>query len=463
MEPLLQASPLPKIVTFRPAWEGGRYLGDEAPRLAALKYAALLGAEYIDVEYLASDVFLAGGGTVPITTKIILSHHDYEKTPDALTLETLLSEMFASGADVAKIATTALDISDSMRVLQVLGNSKGPTIALAMGERGLPTRLLAPKFGGHLTFGALGAGRESAPGQPTVQQLRQMFRLQDQTAATKVYGIVGNPVSHSRSPAVHNAAMAAVGFDAVYIPLLVDDMKSFLEAFNGPDFGGFSVTIPHKLAALECADAVDGVAQQIGAVNTLVRQEDGSLKGYNTDWSAAIDAIADGLRTSSPEGASPLQGLRVVVVGAGGAGRALAFGASDRGAQVVIANRNRARAEELAASMPGGAEVVDLEDLASGAASGDVLVNTTAVGMHPQEDETPVQQGALKGYKLVFDAVYTPLQTRLLREAEAQGCLTVSGLEMFVGQAAQQFELFTGQQPPVELMRQAVIDSLKQH
>jgi 3-dehydroquinate dehydratase/shikimate dehydrogenase len=205
---------------------------------------------------------------------------------------------------------------------------------------------------------------------------------------------------------------------------------------------------------------VDPVAKQIGAVNTLVRQPDGSLKGYNTDYAAAIDAIEDAMerKTGTPARAS-LEGKTVVVIGAGGAGRALAFGAKFKGANVVIANRSIDRARALAEACGGVA--VTLEDLANGGVKGDVLANTTSVGMQPNVDDTPAPASALQGYSVVFDAVYTPLETRLLREAKEAGCEIASGLDMFVGQAARQFELFTGKQAQVELMRETVLSSIK--
>ena len=432
-----------------------------------MKYAAALGAAFVDIELKVADIFFSSPQVIETPTRFIVSSHDYQATPSEADLDQLVQRCKEAGADIVKFATTALDISDAARVLRVLQRAVAagqPTIALAMAERGQITRILAPKYGGFLTFGALSPERQSAPGQPTLAQLRQLFHLQNQHAGTKVFGIVGNPVSHSKSPALHNAAMAEINFDGVYVPLLVDDMASFLAAFaDDPDWAGLSVTIPHKEAALKAAASSDAVATAIGAANTLIRQQDGTFKAFNTDWMAAISAIERGLGGSgSEEDAenSPLKGKTVVVVGAGGAGRAVAFGAASRGAHVVIANRSAARAVDLAAQITPPARGVDLQEVASGAVYGDVLVNTTSVGMHPLEDATPVPASALGAYTLVFDAVYTPLQTRLLREAAHAGCAVVTGDEMFVGQAAAQFELFTGVEGegvPVELMRRVVL------
>jgi len=479
---LIEAAQLPLIVTCRPAWEGGQYEGPEQERLEILKTAAELGADYIDVEFQVVRDFLQMC-IPPEGVKLIISYHDFDKTPTDDSLNRLVADMHAVGCHVVKIAAMANDISDSMRMLQLLERQNGrATVALSMGERGLPARILAPKYGGYITFGALHAGAESAPGQPTVQELRDVYRVHLQTPDTKVYGVIGNPVSHSRSPALHNAALEAAGLDAVYLPLLVDDLPRFLESFDAPAFSGFSVTLPHKAAALAAVaeSKADPLAKQIGAANTLVRRRDGSLAAFNTDCPAALSAIemgvlqhqaeAEGISTEGIQEAleqvvqrglqSPLEGSTVLVIGAGGAGRALAFGAAERGAKVLIANRSREKADELAAAVGSAASVVTLEDVNAGRVKADVLANSTSVGMHPNVDQTPVAAAAMSNFTVVFDAVYTPLETQLLKDAKAAGCTTVSGLEMFVGQAADQFRLFTGQTAPVKLMRRVTLESL---
>jgi len=274
---------------------------------------------------------------------------------------------------------------------------------------------------------------------------------------------------------LHNAALNAIREDSVYVPLLVDDLPDFLRSplFGRSDFAGFSVTIPHKEVALQCCAEVraprsavhaarsaerrnaraqvDPVAKRIGAVNTLVRLPDGTLKGYNTDCFAALNAIEAGLGAS-------VSGKTVLVVGAGGAGRAVAFEAAHRGARVLISNRSDERAVSLAADV--GAEAIAWASLQQGRVRADVLANTTSVGMQPDVDGTPVPAAALPNFGLVFDAVYTPLETRLLREAKLAGAIAVNGVDMFVGQAARQFELFTGKAAPVELMRATLMESL---
>lgn len=464
LEQLLAQIELPCIVTYRPSWEGGQYNGEDAPRLAALKLAMELGAAYVDVEFLIAPVFMAAirSGNTTYKTKVIVSSHDYESTADDDDLRKLIHAIRMVGADVVKFATTGRDISDGSRVLQIVKESSrdGPVIGLCMGEKGQSTRILAPKYGGYLTFGALSPERQSAPGQPTIHQLKNLYRLDTQSETTKVLGIVGNPVGHSKSPAIHNGALTQSGLDYVYIPLLVDDFDRFLQSLPDKDWVGLSVTIPHKTAALKAADIADDVACSIAAANTLVRQDDGGFKAYNTDWLAAISSIENAMieRGMLVEGSdSPLRGKTVVVIGAGGAGRALAFGASTKGAHVIIANRTADKAVQLAEQLDPKGLGVSLEDLKNGSVAGDVLINTTSVGMQPHDKESPLPPNVTSTFSVVFDAVYTPLHTQLLCDAEKAGAVIVTGEKMFVGQAAEQFRLFTGQEPDINLMTDIVL------
>ncbi|CAJ1932331.1 unnamed protein product [Sphenostylis stenocarpa] len=333
--------------------------------------------------------------------------------------------------------------------------TKVPIIGIVMGDRGLISRILCAKFGGFLTFGSLKSEVVSAPGQPTLKDLLYLYNLRQVAPDTKVYGIIGKPVRHSKSPMLYNEVFKSVGYNGVYLFLLVDDIANFLRAYSSTDFVGFSVTIPHKEAALKCCDEVDPVAKSIGAVNCVIRRPtDGKLIGYNTDYVGAISAIEDGLQVKyngSRTNVSPLAGKLFVVIGAGGAGKALAYGAKEKGARVVIANRTYDRARELADTIGGDAlSLADLDNYHP--EDGMILANTTSVGMQPKVDETPVPKYVLKYYSLVFDAIYTPKTTRLLKEAEESGAIIVSGLEMFKGQAYGQCEKFTGLPAPKELI-----------
>jgi 3-dehydroquinate dehydratase/shikimate dehydrogenase len=441
--PLLSRKPCPAIVTFRPQREGGRFAGDEGERIRVLQDAVALGADYVDVE-LDSVAKLRRAPR----TKLIVSVHDFEKTPGDL--DAICSRIVATNPDVVKIATTARDVTDNLRIFELLRGAKLPTIALAMGERGVISRILAPKFGSYLTFATLDAANASAPGQLTVGDLLKVYRCRSIGRDTALFGVVANPVAHSMSPLIHNAAFAELGLDCVYLPFLVDDPDGFFREFRRLPVKGYSVTLPHKEAAWRIADEMDALTRRIGACNTLVEQG-GKLIGTNTDCAAAVGAIG-----AAMGGKSPLSGKRIALVGARGTARAIGFGLVEAGARVKIFNRTVEKARELAEAL--GCEWAGLDELAK--ASADVVVNTTSVGMWPRVDESVVPVELLQKGTVVFDAVYNPVETRLLREARERGCVVISGLEMFVGQAARQFELFTGRTAPVETMRRVVEEKL---
>ncbi|CAN4106212.1 unnamed protein product [Withania somnifera] len=451
---LIRQSPLPTLFTYRPTWEGGHYAGDEMSRLDALQLAMELGADHIDVELKAIDEFNgARRGNKSTKCKVIVSSHNYDSTPSAEDLGNLVARIQASGADIVKFATTAQDITDVARVFQVTVHSQVPIIAMVMGEKGLMSRILCPKFGGYLTFGTLEVGKVSAPGQPTIENLLNLYNFRQLGPDTRIFGVIGKPVSHSKSPLLYNEAFRSVGFNGVYLHLLVDDVTNFFRTYASLDFAGFSCTIPHKEAALNCCDEVDPTAKSIGAVNCIVRRPDGKLFGCNTDYVGAISAIEEALQGSQLSiSGSPLAGKLFVVIGAGGAGKALAYGAKEKGARVVIANRTYERAKELADVV--GAQALSLAELSNFHPETDmVLANTTSIGMQPRVDDTPISKEALRYYSLVFDAVYTPKITRLLREAQESGAKIVTGVEMFIGQAYEQYERFTGLPAPKELFK----------
>lgn len=459
LELLIKQAPLPTLFTFRPTWEGGEYNGDESKRQEALRLAMELGADYIDVEHkVAHDFFNSIQGKKPEKAKIIVSSHNYENTPSVEELGDLVARIQATGADIVKVATTALDITDNARIFQVLVNSQVPMIGLAMAERGLMSRILAAKFGGFLTFGALEAEATSAPGQPTIKDLLELYNFRQIGADTKVHGVIGKPIGHSKSPHLYNAAFKSVGFNGIYLPLLVDSVAKFVSGFASPDFVGYSYTIPHKEDGLRCCDEIDPIAKAIGAISCMIRRADGSLMGYNVDYLGAIGAIEEALRGSNGTSASssPLAGKLFVVMGAGGAGKALAYGGYEKGARVVVANRTFGKAQELASKV--GGQAITLEELKDfHPEEGMILANTTSVGMKPRIDDTPLPKEALKHYSLVFDAIYTPKLTRLLREAQECGATTVYGTEMFINQAFVQFERFTGLPAPKQVFRDVLV------
>jgi len=463
---LLEARPCPIIATCRPVREGGRWGGDEGQRLALLEEADRLGADFVDIELDALPRFRRQG-----RARLIVSYHNYSETP--ADIQAVARRIEATDADIVKLATHARSLADNLAMFRVLQAARKPTIAVTMGEHGGVSRVLGPKFGAFLVFASLGEGREAAPGQVPARELLDLYGFRRIGPATRVYGVIANPVAHSMSPAIHNAAFQHCGLDAVYLPFRVDDPADFIPAYRELPVDGYSVTIPHKEAVIPLLDDVEPLARRIGAVNTIVRRR-GRLLGSNTDWSAAIAAIESGLRDGET-----LEGKTALLLGAGGAARAIAFGLAERRCRVAIANRTHQRAVKLAADV--GCEAIPLDTLPSlldprpstadprpstpdprpSTLAYDILVNATSVGMHPNDDATPLEAALLRPGALVFDSVYNPLETRLLREARAAGCRTVGGLEMFVNQAVQQFELWTGVPAPRALMRSVVESRLR--
>jgi 3-dehydroquinate dehydratase/shikimate dehydrogenase len=465
---LLQRATLPCIVTCRPSWEGGQCELPEAERLRHLsELADVSHAAYLDVELKAFEAFPRERKEEDRVARLILSTHDFKGRPDRL--YNLVEEMNAAAAEVNKVAWMARSVRDNLEAFELLQTRQRPTIALCMGEAGLISRVLAKKFGAFLTFASLRDESATAPGQVTIHDMKRLYRWDAINPGTRVYGVVASPVAHSMSPAVHNAAFDETGHDGVYLPLLVnpgyESFKAFMESFvpfEGLDLSGLSVTLPHKENALkylrEKGAEVEELAQRIGAVNTIVidRAAGGpALRGMNTDYAAILDSITDKLGITR-EG---LARLRVAVIGAGGTGRTAVAALAHYGATVVVYNRTREKADALAAEFNGKTGKVvaaPMDKLCDSCCH--VFLNTTSVGMHPNVNESPLgdRPPQFTPDTLVFDAIYNPTKTKLLRQAEEAGAKTIGGVEMFVRQAAAQFEAWTGRKAPADVMRRVV-------
>jgi shikimate dehydrogenase len=269
--------------------------------------------------------------------------------------------------------------------------------------------------------------------------------------STQLFGIIGNPVEHSLSPAMHNAAFETLGINGVYIPMRPTDLENGYRGLRALGFIGVSVTVPYKVAVMELIDEIDPVAAKIGAVNTLVLHHSGDgiarVKGYNTDWLGSNQALAEALEVPSST---------VLIIGAGGAARAVGFGLLEAGANVMLTNRTEAKGRQLASQL--NCPFVLAEDIHK--VHADALINATSVGMSPHEDASPIRPELLGNFSVVMDIVYAPLETRLLREAAARGCRTVDGLKMLQHQGAAQFTLWTGREAPVSAMRKALLTAL---
>ncbi|MHB1158556.1 MAG: shikimate dehydrogenase [Phycisphaerales bacterium] len=471
---LIRRSPLPCIVTCRPVWEGGLYDGDETHRLATLRAAAEAQPAYIDLElkaYLRDPDALNN-----FTGGLILSSHDFRGRPADL-FQSVEAMVHADACRVVKVAWTARSLRDNVQAFELLEAGHKPTIALCMGEAGLPSRVLAKKFGALLTFASAGdsdttsggiTSGGTAPGQVSIDTLKKLYRWDALRPDTRVFGVIGQPVAHSMSPAIHNAGFDAAGFNGVYLPLPIPPEYEHFKAtvttwldYKPLDFRGASVTIPHKenllrfTAEHDKRNEIEPLAKTIGAANTLTVRDDGSLYASNTDYAAALDSVCDAMKLKRDQ----LRDLRIGVIGAGGAARAVVAGFAHVGAAVTVFNRTPARAEQLATEFSPFVAAASLDAIADSVC--DVLINCTPIGMHPNVDASPVSHWPKQLPGVVFDTIYNPVETLLLRQAAARGCVTIGGAEMFVRQAAAQFRLWTGLPAPADLFSRILVERLE--
>ncbi|MFO0904820.1 MAG: shikimate dehydrogenase [Pirellulales bacterium] len=438
---LLVDRPCPVVFTCRREADGGKWIKPEAERQILLRSAIVEGVDYVDLE---EDV----AATIPRygKTKRIISYHNFRETPE--NLWDIHKRLAALDADIVKLATMAHSQYDNLRMMRLVKEAKIPTIGLCMGEVGMPTRLLCLKFGSPFSFATFHADRALAPGQIAFKDMRELYRAHKLNAATEVYGVIADPVAHSLSPRVHNGGFATLKLNKVYLPFRVgrEELPSFLANCRELGVKGLSVTIPHKEEVLRYLSQTDEASEAIGAVNTI-DMSGATAIGSNTDCSAALASI---IRTmGKEERPRPIEGVRALILGAGGVARAIVYGLQQAGAEVIITNRTMSRAEDLARRFK--ATAVEWNDRMS--VKCDLLVNCTPVGMHPQVDESPFERRGLHGNLVVFDTIYNPEQTLLVKEAREAGCATITGVDMFVAQAARQFEVFTGQPAPLEVMR----------
>ena len=458
LDPLFVDSPIPIVVTYRPAEQGGRRALDAKTRLLFWLFNRPSEQTFLDMEFdIARNSHAFDYGRKPDWNRVICSHHDLVGMPNDL--EQLYSGMARTPAQILKIAVQADDAIDCVPIFRLLERARADgrqMIAIAMGEAGLATRILGPSRGAFLTYAALDAKSVNAPGQPTVDELHNLYRIQKINRQTQVTGLVGMPVTHSVSPEMHNAAFDSSGVNAVYLPFPVRDIASFMRRMVHPrtreidlNILGLSVTAPHKGGVMSHLDRIDLAATEIGAVNTIVVEED-ELVGYNTDASAFIKTLSQQI--------GDLQGARCAVIGAGGSAAAVVWALKRAGAEVTVLARDEKRAAAFAKRFNVNRQLL------SESRPGDfeVVINTTPLGTSgPLEDQTPATAEQLRGARVVCDLVYNPLETRFLREARAAGCETIGGLPMLVRQAVEQFELWTGVDAPEDLMRQVAAMAIK--
>ncbi len=440
---LLYDHPCPAIVTCRRESDGGQWKDSEESRIMLLRTAIAEGVDFVDLE---ADV----AGNVPRfgKTKRIISYHDFVKTP--VDLEALHQKLCKLDPDIIKIATMANNPHDNVRMLKLVASSETPTVGICMGEMGIPSRVLAGKYGAPFTFATYHQERTMAPGQLSNVAMRDIYNYDKIDADTELYGVIGDPIAHSLSPVIHNASFQALGQNKVYLPFRVsaEGLDQFMDDARSLGVRGLSVTIPHKEGVLSHCTKIDGAVKGIGAANTLIIQGD-EILGYNTDYRAAMSCLDACIGANRK---SPLAGHTAMVLGSGGVARAVAFGLIRRGADVVITSRTEGRAEQLAAELK--CRSVAWKNRHK--LKVEVLVNGTPVGMHPNVNETPFDGHYLRPNTVVFDTVYNPEQTLLFKEAQQRRCQVVSGLEMFIGQAALQVRYFADADPPVDVMRESL-------
>jgi 3-dehydroquinate dehydratase/shikimate dehydrogenase len=436
------------LLTYRPSEQGGmRVLPLNARLMFWKKVLPLLEGRDILID-LEADI------NFPFRfdeTKVIRSAHFFNDPPTDL--RPTFFELSDLGEGIVKIAASANDITGTItawKLLETAAREERPVIPIAMGEPGKITRILGPARGAVMTYAAFDEADATAPGQITASDLIDVFRIKDLSPDAKVHGIVAGNTSYSISPWMHNAGFKAASEDRVFVPLQVSDLDAFIKRMVRPEtreidlnFGGFSVTNPHKQAIIAHLDEIDETAKAIGAVNT-VRIENGKLFGYNTD--------APGFIAPLNETFGDLKDAKVAVVGAGGAARACVYSLIREGAVATVFARDTSKAKDLADSFS-----VDTKPLPENFHGYDIVVNCTPLGTKGDtEDKTIATADQLAGVKLVYDLVYNPIETNLIKEATKAGVKTLGGLEMLIAQGAEQFRIWTSREAPLEAMTTAV-------
>jgi 3-dehydroquinate dehydratase/shikimate dehydrogenase len=426
----LQGRTRPAIVTCRPQWEGGAFDGSEDERRAILAQALSCGADYVDVEARAGFHDLIA--LQP--ERIVLSSHDFSGVPSDL--DDRVRRMRAAGTGLIKIAVTASRLTDTLPLMRIAKG--GQAIVIGMGEAGVPSRLLASRYGSVWSYGGNGV----APGQMPASRMIEDFLFRRVGAATRLFGVVSTNALHSFSPFMHNAALCAAGIDGVYVPLRAADFADFTAFAAAIGIEGASVTIPYKGDALRVASHADHLTRAVGAANTI-RRCDGGWEATNTDVGGFLGPL------EAANGA-PLTGLRAAVLGAGGAARAVVVALQSRGVAVSVHARRREQAGALAQALG-----VSAGEWPPPAGSWDLLVNCTPLGGVGASDVSPLPRSLITG-RFVYDLTYGATEAALIRDARAAGCRTLDGLPMLIAQAERQFEWWTGQPPVPGVMAQAI-------
>jgi 3-dehydroquinate dehydratase/shikimate dehydrogenase len=434
------------IATCRRVVNGGKFKGSASAQLDILIKAAATGFQLVDIELQSARVLKPGELTeLKDRVGVILSFHDFKATKK---LEETFAEMKRYPADFYKVVSTATTLYDNVQMMKFLQahSTQHEMVGLCMGEQGIISRVLGVRAGSVFTFAAATRGEETGPGQVTASDLRDTYRIESVDAATQVYGVAGDPVAHSLSPIMMNAAFRRETVNAVYLALHAKTLKDLLACIPDIPLRGLSITMPYKQDVVERLSNSDPLTRQIGACNTVVRSQDGKLYGFNTDVAGVILPL---------EQRMDLQGARILLVGAGGVARAAAFGLKNKAAEVFIVNRTAEKGQALARQVK--ARYVKRADLAK--MSFDVIINATPLGMGSNR-QSPLEEKELNT-KFLFDLVYVPAETKLTKMARGKNIQIIPGLEMFVQQGARQFEIWSGKPAPVAEMSYVITKALE--
>ncbi len=439
------------IATCRRKQFGGNFTGALAAELDVLAKAAEAGCGIVDLEVESAEQAKPAqlthfrDGLRAVGSALLISFHDFTRTKG---LDHVAARIEAFNPDFMKVVSTARSLSDNLEVLRLIENRSlsSHVVGIAMGEEGLLSRLLGPRAGAAFTFAAMGEGAEAAlataPGQLTVRTLRDLYRVEQLDQATRLFGVAGNPINHSLSPLMHNTAFRRESVNAVMLPLKARSLDDLLNVIRELPLAGLAVTMPFKQEVLPHLANMDQLTARIGACNTLRTGADGKIYGFNTDVAGVVRPLQRRMR---------LQGARIAVLGAGGAARAAVFGLVEQGAEVFVVNRTH----ETAVALARKARAKSLKHDQLAKSRFDAIINTTPCGMAGVKPALPIKENELNA-SLVFDMVYNPMETPLIKLAQSRGIAVITGLEMFVQQGARQFEIWTGKPAPEAEMQRVV-------
>ncbi len=451
LKTLLKGAKKDIIISCRKENDKGKFNGKEQERIHLLRTAINLSAGYIDIEYDAGEKIIKDLIRNKKDTKIIISYHNFKYTPKTEELERIYYKIKELNPDLVKIVTFAGSLNDNFRVFELLRGKKD-LISFCMGIKGQISRVICAKYGSLLTYASIEKNKGSASGQITAEELIKEYNFYMLDKNTKILGVIGEHAENSKSRFMHNSMFKIKGFNAVYHPFKLEshELEEFIKRFKEDYFIGAAVTVPHKVTIMKYLDRIDETAKKIGAVNTIVNKNK-ELVGYNTDYYGAVMALKE---------KTELKGKRVLVIGAGGAARAVIYGLRKEGCELTIVNRTIERAKMLAEEF--NVKFDDIIFLTQIIHDNEIIINTTSVGMKPNEKESVIEEKQIASGKIMMDIVYSPIKTKLIKLAQNKGCKTITGERMLIYQAIKQFELWTGKKAEFKVMEKALLNQIKQ-